>query len=299
MFLFIVNRAAGSGKGLVYWRKIQRELDLKGISYEAILSDADISTRQFIAKNRSSQAIHAVGVIGGDGTVHSVLQEIAGTKIPLAIFPAGSGNDTARTFQLTDNPVQFANQVSRAETEQVDLIEVNKQVGITVAGMGIDTVIGEKVNRASYKPFFNKIGIGSLAYIIGALQAAFAFQPFKTTLKINGQTKTFEKTWLLASGNTASYGGGLAICPNADPTDGSMNITIFHSLPRVKAFLRIFPALLTGKTINKSGVSYLQGTDLKIITDRPTSAILDGELIATTPLHIKIHPKALSLVLTR
>lgn len=299
MFLFIVNQSAGSGKALVYWRKIQRELDLKGITYEAILSDTDVSTRQFIAKNRLSQAVRAVGVIGGDGTVHSVLQEIAGTKIPLAIFPAGSGNDTARMFQLTDNPVQFANQISHAETAQIDLIEANERFGITVVGIGIDTVIGEKVNRARYKPFFNKIGIGSLAYIIGAFQVAFTFQPFKTTLKINGQTKVFEKTWLLASGNTASYGGGLAICPNADPTDGSMNITTFHSLPRLKAFLRIFPALLTGKTINKSGVSYLQGTALEIKTDRPTSAILDGELIATTPLHIKIHPKALSLVLTR
>lgn len=299
MFLFIINQAAGNGKGLAYWQRIKKQLDHRDIPYEKFISSSEISTRQFITKKISSQSVNAIGIIGGDGTISSVLQEIAGTKIPLAIFPAGSGNDTARMFQLTNDPELFVDKMCIREIAYIDLLQANDRFGITVAGIGIDTVIGEKVNNAFYKPFFNKIGIGPLSYIIGAIHVALTFQTFKTTMTINGQTKTLEKTWLLASGNTTSYGGGLTICPNANPTDGQLNITIFHSLPRLKALLRIFPALLTGKTLERNGISYLQGTDIKITTDRPISAILDGEIIATTPLHIKIHPESLPLLLTR
>lgn len=298
MFLFIINEAAGNGKALLHWRKMEDRLRSENIPFEKMMSCSEKDTRQFIVNMSAQHELKAIGVIGGDGTISSVLQEIAGTKIPLAIFPAGSGNDTARMFRLTRDPNHFIEKLCTFEMTQIDLIQANDRFGVTVAGIGIDTVIGEKVNRSIYKPFFNKMRMGPLAYIIGAIQVALTFPAFHTTVTVNGTTKTLEKTWLLASGNTASYGGGLTVCPNANPTDGQLNITIFHSLARFKALCRIFPALLTGVPIKKNGVSYLQGTDIRITTDRPISAILDGEIIATTPLHIKIHPKALSLLLT-
>lgn len=298
MLVFIINQTAGNGKGLAYWRRFQKQLQEKEIPYAKYVSSSEADTRKFIAMKIKQQPIHAICVIGGDGTISSVIQEISGTQIPLAIYPAGSGNDTARMFQLTNDLTQFINKLHTSEIIQIDLLQVNDRFGITIAGVGIDTAIGEHVNQSFYKPIFNKLKIGSFSYIISAVKVAMSFPAFQSTITINGRTQTHEKTWVIACGNTASYGGGLTICPTANPTDGRLAITFFHSLPRCKAILRIFPTLLRGKQNNKPGISYTNGTDVMITTDRPISAILDGEVITQTPLHIQIQPKALQLILT-
>ncbi len=299
MLLVVINLGAGNGKGLTYWKKIEKRLNERKITYKTFIGTSEKETREFLQNSISTQSIHAIAVIGGDGTISSVLQDIAETNIPLAIFPAGSGNDTARMFQLTNDPDIFVDKICVGEILHIDLLQVNQRFGITVAGIGIDTVISETVNNASYKTFFNKIKLGSLAYIFGVFQVAFTYQALKMTITIHQQTKTIDQTWLLAAGNTKSYGGGLKICPSANPIDGQLSITIFHSLPRFKALLQIFPALLTGKKVQKFGVSYLQGTEIWIKTDEPVSAILDGEVVAKTPLHIKVRPKALPLLVTK
>lgn len=299
MLVFIINQTAGNGKGLAYWQRFQTQLQEKEIRYEEYISASEENTRKFIAQKIKQQPIQAICVIGGDGTISSVIQEIAGTQIPLAIFPAGSGNDTVRMFQLTNDLTQFIDKLHSSEIIQVDLLQVNDRYGVTIAGVGIDTAIGEHVNQSFYKPIFNKLKIGSFSYIISAIKVAMSFPSFQSMITTNGRTQTLEKTWVIACGNTASYGGGLTICPTADPTDGRLAITVFHSLPRYKAMLRIFPTLLRGKPNEKPGISYTYGTDVMITTDRPISAILDGEVITQTPLHIQIQPKALQLLLTK
>lgn len=299
MFVFIINPTAGNGKGLAFWERFQSQLHEKEIQYEKFVSSSEGKTRQFIAEKIKQYPIQAICVIGGDGSISSVLQEIAETDIPLAIFPAGSGNDTARMFQLTHDPTHFIDQMSTSDTIQIDLLQVNDRYGVTIAGVGIDTAIGEHAYHSFYKSLFNRLKMDSFSYILSAVQVALSFPAFQSTITINGVSQTLKKTWLIACGNTASYGGGLTVCPTANPVDGQIHMTIFHSLPRFKALLRIFPALLRGKTIEKPGVSYMQGTDITITTDRSVSAILDGEITMKTPLHIKIRPKTLHLLLTR
>lgn len=300
MFVFIINQTAGNGKGLDYWQAFQAQLQKRGIPYEKFISTSEDNTRKFIAeKIERQQSIQAVCVIGGDGTISSVLQELAGTQIPLAIFPTGSGNDTARMFQLTNDSALFIDKIDTSEIVEVDLLQVNERIGVTIAGVGIDTAIGEHVNHSFYKSIFNKLKIGSFSYILSAIRVALSFLPFQSTITINGHARTLNNTWLIACGNTTSYGGGLIVCPTANPTDGQLAITIFHSLPRLKAIWRIFPTLLRGKPIEKPGITYTTGTNVMITTDRPISAILDGEVITKTPLHIQVQPKALHLLVTK
>lgn len=299
MFVFIINKTAGNGKGSAYWQRFRVQLQDKKILYEKYISASEADTRKFIAEKIKQQHIRAICVIGGDGTISSVLQELAGTQIPLAIFPTGSGNDTARMFQLTNDPTHFIDKIDTSESVEIDLLQVNNRFGVTIAGVGIDTAVGEHVDQSFYKPILNNLKIGSLSYIISAIQVALTFKYFQSTTTINGHAQTLKNTWLIACGNTTSYGGGLVVCPTANPTDGQLAITIFHSLPRLKAILRIFPTLLRGKPIEKTGISYTYGTDIMITTDRPISAILDGEVITKTPLHIQVQPKALHLLLTK
>lgn len=298
MFIFIINPSSGNGKSTTFWRSLEKKLHTENVPFKKLVSTSTHETRQFVSHALKTHQVRAVGVIGGDGTISSVIQELANTSIPLAIFPAGSGNDTARMFNLTNCPEQFIQGILHGKTTCVDLLQLNDRFGITVAGVGIDTTIEEKVKHASYLPFFNKLGLVSLAYLIASIGTALTFKPFNAKITIDHQKQFVPHAWLIVCGNTTSYGGGLKICPDANPADGQFNLTMFHGINRFKAMTRVFPALLSGKPIRKNGITYAVGKELTISTDRPIPVIFDGEIIQAMPLHIKIQPHALQLLIT-
>lgn len=298
MYLFIVNPLSGNGHACSLWSEIEMKLKHKSMEYKMIISDSEDTAREFIATNRQLYHILAVAVIGGDGTTSSVIQDIAGTGISLAILPAGSGNDTARMFRLTPQPDQFVKGLLEHRTVDIDLLNINDRFGITVAGIGLDAMIGQRVNQSCYKPFLNKLGAGSFAYTIAAIIELLSFKPFKSTITIEGISYTHAISWLTACGNTSSYGGGLVVCPGASPTDGILNVTMLHDVGRMTILIRLFPALLRSRPILRQGVTYRTGKEITIQTDRPIPAIIDGEIITSTPLHVAVHEKALNLILT-
>ncbi|WP_210471643.1 diacylglycerol kinase family protein [Sporosarcina sp. 6E9] len=299
MYLFIVNLQSGNKNTLKNWAAIEKLLIDQHISFKKIMSHSQVKTEKFMSKHLLNPSdIKAVAVIGGDGTINSVIQQLAATTIPLAVFPAGSGNDTARMFQLTDNPKEFVLKMLAGKTTLIDLLNVNGRFGITVAGAGLDSIIGNQVNQSFYKSIFNKLGIGSFSYIIAAVITLLTFKPFNGKLTIDGKVFPLTNAWLIACGNTAYYGGGLNICPHALPSDGILNITHLHNANRLNVLFRLFPHLLRGSPVTREGVFYNAGKEITLETNRPIPAIVDGEITTSTPLHITIREKALLLLLT-
>lgn len=298
MFVFVLNPLSGNGKSLKVWLQLEAKLKVQNIEYKILHSTSEVETATYLQKVKQNNSIRAVAIIGGDGTISSVIQGFANTNIPIAIFPTGSGNDTARMFQLTNNLERFLEGLLAYKIKTIDLLKVNERFGITISGVGIDAMIGHRVNQAFYKPVLSKFHMGSLAYLIAAVSSILSFQSFNGEITIDNEKTTIKNGWLIACGNTASYGGGIKICPQANPTDGILNITLFHKLKRFQAIKRIFPALLGGKEIFNEGVTYNKGTRVTIKTDRALPAIVDGEITTTTPLQITIHKKALHLLLT-
>ncbi|WP_203248821.1 diacylglycerol/lipid kinase family protein [Sporosarcina beigongshangi] len=298
MYVFIVNPEAGKGQAARLWRETAIILQQQNIDYRVLMSSAEIDTQSFIAQQLQIYTPKVIAVIGGDGTIGSVIQSIAGTKISLAILPAGSGNDTARIFKLTSKPAQFVAQLVTYRTKTIDLLNINGRLGITVAGVGVDATIGQRVNQSWYKPFLNQLGIGSLAYPIAAVLELLSFQAFSSNVTVDGENYTLKTPWLIACGNTSSYGGGLVVCPQASPSDGILNLTMLHDVGRMKILFQLFPALLRGQPILHKGVTYIEGKEVDIYTNRSVAVIVDGEIITSNPLRITIQERALTLVLT-
>ncbi|MEK5038438.1 diacylglycerol/lipid kinase family protein [Sporosarcina sp. FSL K6-3457] len=298
MYVFIVNPDAGRGHAARLWDETENILQQRQIDYRMLISNSEIAAQNFIAEQQQFYTLKAIAVIGGDGTMSSVIQSIAKTSTALAILPAGSGNDTARMFKLTTQPAQFIEQLVAHRTITIDLLSFNGRFGITVAGIGIDAMIGQRVNQSWYKPFLNRLGIGSFAYTIAAVLELLTFQAFSSNVTIDGKNYSLQTAWLIACGNTSSYGGGLVVCPQASPTDGILNLTMLHDVGRLKILFQLFPTLLRGQPILRKGVTYIEGKELAIQTNRPISVIVDGEVITSTPLLMKIQVQALKLVLT-
>ena len=107
--------------------------------------------------------------------------------------------------------------------------------GITVAGIGMDAKIGMRADRSNYKRLLNKINRGADAYTIAAIIELLTYKPFNGNLYIDGNLAIESDLWLIASGNVKMYGGGLIICPYADPTDGLIDITLLHNAKRLES----------------------------------------------------------------
>ncbi|MCM3637539.1 diacylglycerol kinase family lipid kinase [Sporosarcina luteola] len=296
MYVFIINPTSGKGAALKIWRDIESTLLARKIHYEAHICVSPELTRTYMMEIYSSQSIKAFVVVGGDGTVSSVLQQLAVWNIPLAVFPAGSGNDVARNFGLVAEPEQFVELLAADEKILADLLYVNGTYGITVAGIGMDAEIGIRADRSFYKRLLNKFNRGSVAYTISAIIELLIFKPFRGRIFVDGSLILQTDLWLFAGGNLKMYGGGLTICPYADYSDGLIDATILHNAKRWKVLSRLFPDLLKGEPIIAKEVTYLKGKEFIIEGNRKLPYVIDGEIFHADRIHLSIRTKALNLV---
>lgn len=298
MYVFIINPASGKGTAFALWHEIESILLARKVPYETHICVTSELTRTYMIEKIATLSISAFVVIGGDGTVSSVLQQLADTDIPLAVLPAGSGNDIARNLDLVKEPVRFVEKLMDHETIKLDLLNVNGVYGITVVGVGMDAKIGMRADRSIYKKWLNRFNRGAFAYTIAAIIELLTFKPFHGKLFVDGSLIPQTALWLVASGNMKMYGGGLTICPNANPVDGLIDVTLLHDAQRWRVLSKLFPELLKGKHIIAKEVTYLKGKEIAIEGQHKLPYVIDGEIFHSDKVHLSIQPKALKLVIT-
>ena len=99
---------------------------------------------------------------------------------------------------------------------------------------------------------------------------------------------------LAAFGNTRSYGGGLLICPNADYTDGLLDITMAHTASRTK-LARLFPALMKGTHVEIDEVTTARATTIHVECPG-INVYADGDFACPLPAELSAVPGALQIL---
>lgn len=298
MYVVLVNPKAGNNQGVKRWEQLEKVFVSKKMAYEVFVTASEQETREVVWEFKDKNTVTAFIVIGGDGTVHTVIQDVAGSDIPIAVLPAGSGNDLARVFKLTKNPSKLAEAILKQEVRKLDVLHVNGNYCLTVAAAGVDAEITDHAARSFYKRWFNFLRVGSLTYVLSALLVIPKFKPRHVKITIDNDQYIAEKVWMVACGNTQSYGGGMKVCPLAHPTDGIVDLVFLHTVNRRTIISKLLPKVYSGKHINKEGVTYLKGRDIRISSDRPLKVITDGEIIGETPVAIRVKPNAIKLITT-
>ncbi|WP_164545469.1 diacylglycerol/lipid kinase family protein [Paenibacillus albus] len=330
MWIFAVNEQAGSGRGKIIWKLVEAELQRRSLPYLAVITasaetaceevhsllarsrsgiQSQSQGQSLAGSNQSPSNVRAVTVIGGDGTVHSILPALQGSGVPLGLIPSGSGNDTARAFGIPKQPLAALERVLQGETVAVDLIilggnnsgnvQPQKPV-LTALAVGFDAAIASAVNRSSYKKLCNRLGVGSLAYVIALFHMLLIYRPRQMTVTIDGTQHVYNRGWMAAICNVPAYGGGLRICPEASPSDGVLDICIVHTCTPLQ-LLRLFPTLLTGKHVRLPFVTMLRGRRVSVSAESmegaaPISAFGDGEPACDVPLEVEAASNRLFLV---
>ncbi|HKT04672.1 MAG TPA: diacylglycerol kinase [Rugosimonospora sp.] len=237
----------------------------------------------------------ALVAVGGDGTLHLALQAVAGTGIPFGAVPAGTGNDFVTDLGLPTEAVPAAQAVAGAlrdgRTRTVDLARMTGGDGRrrwfgAVLAAGFDAVVNERANRMSFPK-------GPRRYDIAILVELLKLRPRRYTLRLDGTEHQVDAV-LVAVGNTASYGGGMRICPGADPTDGLLDVVVGARMGR-GTMMRIKPHLYQGTHVQHPLVTTYRAARVELAAEGITG-YADGERAFPLPVTITCEPGALALL---
>ena len=235
-----------------------------------------------IAYRAIKEGFQNIVSVGGDGTFNEVVQGTRGENVNLGIIPMGSGNDFAKSINLYLPPFKVLGSIHRYKPLLVDHVKVNDTYFVNVLGTGIDSEV--------VKYLKNKRN-----YLFGFYRSLIKHKPNKFDVTIDGREYRFNNVNLLAVANGKYFGHSMKIAPNADVTDGLLNIVVVRNFRRLKLFF-LFPRIYSGTHVNHPNVITLKGKSIKVSSEKEIYYQRDGELGKSPELNIEVVHKGLKLL---
>ncbi len=288
MYHFIINPASRSGKGLKIWKEqVEPLLHEKGVTYRCHFSERPGDVAKLASEILASARKFPVPMIilGGDGTVNEALQGIFDTsKVILGYIPTGSSNDLARDLGLPEDTRAALELILREDSARpMDLGTVTYPDGETrrfcvSCGMGFDAAVCQEALHSRLKKAMNRIGLGKLTYLGIALKQLFTTNAISGKLILNGDSDAHMGSMLFTACMLHRFeGGGFMFAPDADDSDGILDICAVGDLPKL-LILFALPTAFKGKHYRFKGITPYKLQSLVIEASSPLWVHTDGEV---------------------
>jgi diacylglycerol kinase (ATP) len=268
----ILNPAAGRGAARRVEGMVSRAFRSQGWSIDLVRTERPGHAQELAAQAARAGARHVIA-IGGDGTVHEVANGLlnADSDAALGVIPIGSGNDFAKLAGLyRHNPVRAVARLVTARTRRFDAGRVLNEWFVNSVGFGFGAAVVRARNAMQNLR-------GFLSYLVPIVKTFFKFQPPLFDLAAPGfRERGYMMMVEVCNGTTA--GGSYRFAPDADPTDGKLDICLIRrvSLPR---FLVAIPRVMRGTHIRMPEVALIKAAKLVIRSpEQPLLVHIDGEL---------------------
>ena len=283
---FIVNPLAGRGKAKKIWEELEPRLKIDcpyNVYYTERAGDAVRLAR--LAQEDGATVLVSVG---GDGTVHEIVNGMDLMQGTLGLIPAGTGNDFCRSLNYPPDPLEIADNLFTWESRRVDLGKIGDRYFVNVIGVGFDAQVAHDVNRK-----FKRL-TGLSAYLAGILKNLVTYRNAPLELEYDSHRWT-GKSLLVAVGNGRYYAGGFYILPPAEPDDGWFHICLVKDIGRLE-ILKVLPSVISGRHTGHREVAIMKARRISVQSPLSLTIQADGEILGTLPLTIEVQPRALAVL---
>ncbi len=289
--LFIINPAAGSiNRTVSYCEKIHALCRDRGLDYTVRVSTQPGECRTFAREAAQSGEEYRIYSCGGDGTLNEVVSGAAGyDNVAVTMFSAGSGNDFAKLFS---EPDAFRNleRLLDAQEATFDLIRCNDALALNICSVGLDARIGTDVANYKRIPLLSGFRAYAASTVVNVVRGIAEHY----VVEVNGERIDGRQTMICVC-NGRFYGGGFNPVPEADPSDGLLDVLVVREVTRAQV-----PGVV-GKY--KAGrykelpqlVRHFKTTQVRILCDQPTAVNVDGELLMARDVTMSVAQKKIRI----
>lgn len=299
--LVLTSPKAGSGAGREEIPKVQQRLGELGIFCAVIVSIDEM--RSLLTKPESFDRTIVVAA-GGDGTyclAASLIRESREVETAddsaaessahqtfLLPMPLGTENLLAREYKHSNLADDVIAALRFGRVQETDLGLCGDRVFLIMASAGFDAEVVRwlHLTRGGH--------ISRLTYLKPIMRSMLSFRFPTQRVTVDGEF-VGEFAWVMAF-NLPQYGGDLRIEPDADGTDGRLDVILFRKRGILNGLHYVWK-IARGKHLSDSSVVRLRGEEVSIEADQRVPLQIDGDCIGELPETIRVLPKAMSLVM--
>ncbi|MEP7072055.1 MAG: diacylglycerol kinase family protein [Verrucomicrobiota bacterium] len=280
--LIILNPAARGERACHFRERVEA---LAGDS--VIQPTTRVGEAEGIARAAAREGYHKIVAAGGDGTIHEVVNGLAGTEAALGVLPMGTMNVFAAELGLPAGNLERCWDIIRAGwVRSVDLPRVNGRRFVQLAGVGLDAQAVKETSQALKRSF------GPLSYIISAAQIASRPPP---RLMIESDDAVATEASFVLVGNGRRYGGPFPFFKRAHIDDGLLDVVLFKRLGYFD-IIHYLQEVIFSHSISGSEVEYLQTRRLQVTSEDEVPVEADGELIGCCPVEFEVQERGLRVL---
>ena len=290
---FLINPNSGKKKSLKIFKSIEHILKRKEIDFDFIKTEYKEHAIDLIKKIDLNQYDGLI-IIGGDGTFHEVVNGIMlredNIKIPIGIIPGGSGNsflyesDNIDSLSVLENILLF-------KKRNIDIIKIKTPdeiiYSINLVGWGLVTDIGKSAEKFRW--------LGPSRYTLVSLIEIIKNKNRKATLLMNDKKNDSQFTFIIAC-NTKYVGKGMFMAPNADVSDGLLDLIVVKGNLTRRILFKTLPKLFKGTHIEDPNVTYYQIPKFSLKTKSNDLLNIDGELKGSTSIDVEVIHNAIEVL---
>ncbi len=276
-----------SRRGARLFRQATDRLRAEGIAVVNAIAETDPSRMRDHVEQAVGNGADLIIVGGGDGSIPGTIGALIGTDCTFAPLPLGTANSFARTLGIGTELEEAVAAIAGGCTRQVDLGEIDGQMFANSASIGLSPIIGETV-PAKLKRYLGRVG-----YLLWGIGTMLRFRPFRIVLECDDEKRACWATEVRIL--NGCFAGGIQLSDDASLENGRIVIQVVTGKSKLRLaadwYLRII-----GLADAARGVEELEGRRVRIEAAPPQRVSLDGEVLARTPIEVRVRPAAVKVV---
>lgn len=280
MFHIIVNPQGGKGKSLKALQKVEQILKDKNVEYAVHKTERPLHATE-ITRELSKTPDTKIIMMGGDGSFNEILNGIDNfDNVTLGIVPCGSGNDFVKKSGHPMDIAKAMDIILNGKEEYCDYIQLDDRRCLNVLGAGMDVDV--LLNYAT-----RKHGPAKMRYYMSLFHVLAHTRFHHLRLTVDGGEPMERNVFMIGIGNGGIIGGGIPICPAADPYDGELSIVVVNEIKKSKILLEL-GGFLSAKHVNKSYTEVFSGKKVHLEVLDDSKCQTDGEIFDGTDIHAEL-----------